>query len=85
MTQVKYDICEKAFYLNTATGRFEEVEIKGIQVVPTGISKDSDGRNVLDGQMVLYQTVDGPVLAECELFATVEEARAFWTEALKVA
>lgn len=79
---MKYGICEMVYYLNTAVGRIEQVEVKGIQVVPTGISKGVDGRNVLDGQMVLYQTVDGPVLAESELFATAEEARSYWVERL---
>lgn len=82
MSKDMYKICDKVVYLNTASGRFESVEIKGIQVVPTGISKDENGENVLDGQVVLYQTVDGPVLAETEVFASEEEARKHWTEVL---
>ena len=76
--EIKFGICDEVVYLNTATARFEKAEVKGIQVVPTGISKDAEGRNVLDGQMVLYQTVDGPVLAEDEVFATAEECRVYW-------
>lgn len=78
MTELKFDICDRVYYLNTAVGKIESAEVKGVQVVPTGISKDVDGGNVLDGQMVLYQTVDGPVLAECELFLSESECREYW-------
>lgn len=83
MTEVKFDICGRVFYLNTSSGRIESDEVKGIQIVPTGISKDEAGRNVLDGQMVLYQTVDGMVLAESEVFVSEDECRAFWLGKLK--
>lgn len=82
MTEVKFDICSRVYYLNTASAKIEQEEIKGIQIVPTGISKDEAGRSVLDGKVVLYQTVDGPVLAECEVFATEDECRTFWQNAL---
>ena len=84
MTILKYDICSKVFFLNTASAKIERAEVKGVQVIPTGISKSADGENVLDGCVVLYQTVEGPVLAEDECFATEEECRANWLETLTV-
>lgn len=83
MTEVRFDICERVFYLNTASGKIEGEEIKGIQIVPTGISKDEEGRNVLDGQVVLYQTVEGAVLSESEVFSDEVSCREYWLEKLK--
>lgn len=76
--EIKFGICDEVVYLNTATGRIERAEVKGIQVVPTAVSKDSEGRNVLDGKVVLYQTVDGPMLSEEEVFSTESECREYW-------
>lgn len=73
-----FSICDKVVYLNTATRQFDTAVIKGIQIVPTGISKSEAGEDVLDGSVVLYQTKEGPVLAEAEVFGTVEEAREEW-------
>lgn len=75
-----FKICDKVFYLNTVTRKLEELEIKGVRIAPTGISKDKDGNNVLDGQIVLYETVNGPVLAETEVFADKESAKKAWKE-----
>ena len=70
-----YNICDKVVYFNTVTRKLEELEIKGVRVVATGISKDEQGKNVLDGQMVLYETVGGPVLSETEVFPDKETAK----------
>ena len=70
----KFEICQKVFYFNTVTRKVEPAEVKGIQVMPTGISKNEKGENVLDGSMVLYQTVEGPTLAETEVYGSREEA-----------
>ncbi len=75
MKEIKYSICDEVWYFNTASRRIESVVIKGIQVVPTGISVGEDGKDRLDGDVVLYQTKDGPVLAETEVFSSAEEAR----------
>ena len=78
--EIKFQICDKVYYLTTRTRRVDVAEVKGIQVIPTGISKDTDGNNVLDGCVVLYQTVEGPTLAESECFRSAEEAKAAWVE-----
>lgn len=78
--EIRFQICDKVYYLNTVTGKVDVAEVKGIQVMPTGISKDADGRNVLDGYVVLYQTVEGLTLAESECFGSAEEAKAAWVE-----
>lgn len=73
--EIKFALCEKVFFFNTATRRIEKAEIKGIQVVPTGISKGEDGENRLDGCVVFYSTVEGAVLSGNEVFASEEECR----------
>lgn len=72
----KFNICDKVFFFNTAECRVEKVEIKGIRIIATGISKNESGESVLDGSIVLYETVNGPVLAENECFADERELRA---------
>jgi len=71
--EIKYNICDKIAYFNTAECNVMTAEVKSIRVIPTGISKDENGENKLDGAVVLYETVDGPVLAEQECFAGVQE------------
>lgn len=71
--EIKYKICDKVFYLNTAERKIVSAEIKGVRVIPTGISKDAKGRNKLEGSAVLYETFEGPVLAEQECFASEKE------------
>lgn len=78
--ETKFKICDKAVYLNTASGKLETVEIKGIQIVPTNISKDEKGNNVLEGYVVLYSPFEGPVLTEDELFPDAASAKAAWAE-----
>ena len=73
MIEVKFGICDKVAYFNTAEGKVLTAEVKGIQIVPTGISKNEKGENVLDGYAVLYQTFEGMVLSEKECFGSEEE------------
>lgn len=71
--EIKYNICDKIAYFNTAECKVMTAEVKSIRVLPRGIKKDEAGNNVLEGVVVLYETVDGPVLAEQECFASVQE------------
>lgn len=80
---IMFKICDKVFFLNTASGRVEDAEIQGVQIVPTGISKNEKGENVLDGQVVLYKTVSGPVLSETEVFASADECKKYWVSVLE--
>lgn len=82
MKELRFDICDEVFYLNTASAKIEKCIVKGIQVVPTAMHQDEEGRKCLDGSIVLYQTEDGPVLAETEVFASENDARSFWLNAL---
>ena len=79
--EIKYSITDEVVFFNTVSGKLETAEIKSIRVVPTGISKDKQGKNVLDGCVVLYDTVNGPTLAESEVFPDKETAKA---ELLKI-
>ncbi len=78
--EIKFGICEKVWYFNTAECKVMKDEVKRIQVIPTGISKSSDGENVLDGYLVLYETLNGPVLTEQECFRSEEECRKKYRE-----
>ena len=78
--ETKFNICDKVAYFNTAEFKVMSAEVKGIRVVPTGISKDENGENKLDDAVVLYETVNGPVLTEQECFASEEECRKRYRE-----
>lgn len=78
--EIKFNICDKVAYFNTAECKVMTAEVKSIRVIPTGISKDENGENKLDGAVVLYETMDGPVLAEQECFRTEDECLARYKE-----
>lgn len=71
--EVKFGLLEKVFFFNTAECKISSDIVKKIQVVPTGVSKDESGNDRLDGFIVLYETVNGPVLAEQECYASEGE------------
>lgn len=76
MMEIKFSICDEVVYFNTANGKFEKAEVSAVRIIPTGISKDEQGKNRLDGYVVLYETADrGPVLTEAECFASEDECR----------
>lgn len=83
MIKVKFSPCDKVKYFNTAECKITSAEVKGVQVVPTGISKDEKGGNVLDGYVVLYQTFEGPMLSEQECFGSEDECRKHYAEFFK--
>jgi len=78
--ETRFNICDKVVYFNTAEERIATAEIKGIRVIPTGVSQDEAGNRKLDGSVVLYETFDGPVLAEKECFKTEAECRVWYFE-----
>lgn len=80
MIAVKFDICSEVFFFNTASCKIESGEIKGMRIIPTGISHDEKGKSKLDSHVVLYEIVDGPMLAESELFASEEECKNWYLE-----
>lgn len=75
MIEIKFEPCERVWFFNTVSRKVESTEVKRIQVVPTGVSKDAEGNNVLDGYVVLYETLDGPVLSGDELFGSEAECK----------
>lgn len=70
--ETKFKICDEVFYLNTGNWSVASAVIRGIQIVPTGISKDSDGKDILDGSEVLYKMDNGQVLTEKEVFSSCD-------------
>lgn len=82
MKELKYNICDEVFFLNTSTGRIESAKIKGAQVMPVGISKNEKGEDILDGDVVLYRTFEGVVISESELFASREECKEHWLKVI---
>ena len=82
MVDIEFGLLEKVVYLNSATLSIEEGVVKGIRVVPTGISKDENGNDVLDGYEVLYQLMNDIVLTSREVFRGKEQLLARYREAL---
>lgn len=82
MVDIEFGLLEKVVYLNSATLTVEEGVVKGIRVVPTGISKDSEGNDVLDGYEVLYQLMNDIVLTSREVFQGKEQLLARYRDAL---
>ena len=78
--ETKFGLLEKVFYLNTAECKILPAQVKGIRIIPTEVSKDESGADRLDGSVVLYETFDGPVLAERECFASEDECKAFFRD-----
>lgn len=81
--ETKYSICDKVAFFNTTERRVQTAEVNGVQIVPTGISKNEKGENVLDGFVVLYQTFEGQILAEPECFSSEEACKAFYRDFFK--
>ena len=52
-------------------------KIRGVGLEQQAV-KPHDGKDVLDGYVILYETQNGPVLAESEVFSSEEEAREAW-------
>lgn len=82
MVDIEFGLLEKVVYLNCATMTIEEGVVKGIRVVPTSISKDAEGKDVLDGYEVLYQLMNDIVLTSREVFQGKEQLLARYREAL---
>lgn len=82
MIEIKYGLLDKVVYLNGATMKFESDAVRDVRVVPTGISKDAEGKDVLDGYEVLYQLKSGAVLTSKEVFDSEEQGRQHYREAL---
>lgn len=76
--ETKYAICQEVVYLNTAETRIVRTQIRAIRIVPTGISKNAAGKDVLDGYVVMYQESEGLWLSEKEVFASEDELRGYY-------
>lgn len=82
MIEVKYGLLDKVVFFNGATMKFEEGVVKDVRIIPTGISKDEKGEDVLDGYEILYQLSSGVVLTSKEVFDSAEEGLKCYREAL---
>lgn len=82
MIEIKYGLLDKVVFFNGATMKFESDAVRDVRVVPTGISKDEKGEDVLDGYEVLYQLQSGAVLTSKEVFDSEEQGRQRYREAL---
>lgn len=71
--KTRFAICDKVVFFNAPIMKVATAEVKGVRIVPTGISKDAKGENKLDGYEVLYETMEGYVLSEKEVFASEQE------------
>ena len=82
MIEVKYGLLDKVVYFNGATMKFENDTVRDVRIMPTGISKNESGEDVLDGYEILYQLTSGVVLTSKEVFDSAEEGLARYREAL---
>ena len=71
--ELKFGILSEVWFLNTATWKVENAKVMKATVVPSGISKDSAGKDVLDGIVVFYELDNRMVISEAEAFASKEE------------
>lgn len=78
--EIRYNICDRVWFFNTAACAFESDTVKDVRVIPTGISKDVDGNDVLDSYDVLYALSRGGVVTEGEVFDSEEQARGHYRE-----
>jgi len=82
MIEVKYGLFDRVVYLNGATLKFESGQVLDIRILPTAISKNADGEDVLDAYDVVYKLDNGLVLASAEVYDSEEQARERYKEAL---
>lgn len=82
MIEIKYGIFDRVVYLNTSTLKFETGKVADIRVMPTGISKDENGEDILDSYDILYKLDNGIVLTSAEVYGSEEQARERIREAL---
>ncbi len=68
--ETKFKICDEVFWMNTGNWTINSGIIGGIQIVPISVSKDAEGRDVLDGSEVLYKLNSGQILTEKEVFSS---------------
>lgn len=78
--EVRFGLFDEVCFLNTATWRVEKGKVMKVTVLPTAVSKDSEGRDVLDDIAVLYELENRMVISEKEAFESEEELRAFLKE-----
>lgn len=83
MIEVKFEPCSRVWFFNTVTRNVEPAEVKRIQIVPTAVSKNESGENVLDGYAVLYETLDGPVLSGAEAFGSEYDCKKVLADVVK--
>lgn len=74
--ELKFGILDEVFFLNTATWKVENAKVMKVQVIPAGLSKDSEGKDVLEGVVELYELDNRMVISGAEAFASREEVLA---------
>lgn len=82
MISVKFDLCAEVVFFNTANCKFVRDSVTGVQIVPTGVSKSEEGKDVLDGFSILYRLKSGVMVSESELFDSEEECRQHYLKVL---
>lgn len=75
--ELQFGLFSEVFYLNTASWRIEKAKIVKVTVLPSGVSKDSEGNDVLEDIVVLYELDNRMVISEMEAFDTEEALREF--------
>jgi len=68
-----FGILDTVWYLNTGNWKIENAKVMKIQVVPTGLSKNEKGEDVLEGTAVFYELDNRLVISEAEAFAVRDD------------
>ena len=75
--ELQFGLLSEVYFLNTASWRIEKAKIVKITVMPKGISKDAEGRDVLEDIVVLYELDNRMVITDTEAFNTEDALMEF--------
>jgi len=82
MIEIKYGLFDKVVYLNGATMKFETGKVRDIRIIPTSVSTNAEGEEVLESYDVIYKLDSGLMLTSGEVFDSEEQVRQRYREAL---
>lgn len=83
MIEIKFGICEKVYFFNSASRKIESGEVQGIRVIGTDIATDENGEHKCNAFEVIYELTSRLCLTGAETFGSYEECKAGLEAALK--
>lgn len=83
MTEIKFGICEKVYFFNSASRKIESGEIQGIRIIGTDIQTNESGEHVCNASEAIYELAGGMRIAGSEAFGSYEDCKAGLAAALE--